>query len=207
MKNQNIVAQSIAGAIKAAKPKRTVLLSSIAAHQSAGTGPIIATLQLERAVTGLSGVTALRAGYFLNNWLAVKGAYLQGAQLPSFLPKSQPLAMVSTDDIGDTAVSLLLQPETPPAVVELSGPVDHHAEEIAAILSQILGKSIETLHLPTDAVVPAFVEVGVPEELAQLYQEMYVGLKTGVVVWENPTNGESRRGSDSAEAFFKRHLL
>jgi len=181
-----------------------VLLSSIGAQHASGTGPIVVCHHLEKQLAGVAGVTALRAAYFLNNWLMVKEAIVAG-QLPSFFPEGKAFPMVSTQDIGDAAVELLTQATPAAPVVELAGPRELRVAEVAEVLEQRLKHKVEALALPTSGVVDAFTAAGVPKELAALYQELYEGVASGIVAREGQSK-ELLRGTDPVENFFARTL-
>jgi uncharacterized protein YbjT (DUF2867 family) len=60
---------SLAQAVRESGLPRTVVLSSIGAHRSAGTGPILGSHGMEQALAGHPGVTFLRVAWFVENWL------------------------------------------------------------------------------------------------------------------------------------------
>ena len=195
LKHQRKVADSIALALRATNVPRVVLLSSIAAQQKEGTGPILSVHYLEQVTEGIAGLTYLRAAYFQQNWLGVLGAAQEKQVLPSFLPPSRAVPMVATDDIGTTAAELLLQKEAPPRIVQLAGPSDHTSVEVAGEFAAALGHSVTALDLPVEQVTSTFVEFGVPEEMARLYQEMYTGMQSGIFGWQSGlpvTRGKTR---------------
>ncbi len=82
-KNGRDLAASFKAAITESGVKHVVLLSSIGAHLSSGTGPIMSLRVIEHALTGLKAhVTFLRAGYFMENFLGS----LQPMQAQGVLP-------------------------------------------------------------------------------------------------------------------------
>ncbi|WP_439629432.1 NmrA family NAD(P)-binding protein [Shinella sp.] len=132
---------ALAEAARRAHLPRAVVLSSIGAQHAAGTG-IIATLnRFEALLDGAAPATAfLRSGYFVETWSEVAGAALSEAVLPSFLDPAQKIAMVSTIDVGRTAAALLCEDWTGRRVVEIAGPQDWSAGDVAAAFALALGR-------------------------------------------------------------------
>ncbi len=189
------LARSIAAAVKTAKLPHVVLLSSVGAQHADGTGPIKALHTAEHllAATG-AAVTAVRASYFQENWGASLGALAQGI-LPTFIAKGFRYAQVATKDIGRTVASALVEGGTRGALtaIELAGPREYTAEEVAAAISTITGKTIPAVDAPLDAVVPTFTSFGLSTATALLYREMYEGIMNGRVAPE--AGNRSVRGS------------
>jgi uncharacterized protein YbjT (DUF2867 family) len=178
-------AETIARAVEKSHVKHVVFLSSVGAQHDAGTGPIRTVAYAERALAKTPAKTTfLRASYFLENWAGVLGAAAQGT-LPTFVPPDLVFPMVTTKDIGLVAAKALLEPPSGKTeIIELAGPRDYSSRDIAAVLSKILGKTVEVQAAPLDAVVPTFKSFGVSEEMAGLYREMYEGIAKGLVVFE-----------------------
>ena len=180
--------------MKTAKLPHVVLLSSVGAQHADGNGPIKALHYAEHqlAATG-AAVTAVRASYFQENWGASLGALAQGI-LPTFIAKGLRYAQVATKDIGRTVASALVEGGTPGlTAIELAGPRDYTAEDVAAAISTITGKTIPAVDAPLDAVVPTFTSFGLSTATALLYREMYEGIMNGRVAPEAGTR--SVRGS------------
>lgn len=187
--HQAKIAASIASALARAQLPRVVLLSSVGAEHPDGTGPIVTCHRLEQACANLPGVTFLRAAYFQENWLAVAAPVKTAGILPNFLAPDRSMAMVATADIGRTAASLLLQ-ETPPArVVGLAGPEDLTPRQVAQAMTDLRGTPVELQTFPIAQVVPTFTQTGVPQELAELFQELYQAANDGRLTFDTPQRG------------------
>jgi uncharacterized protein YbjT (DUF2867 family) len=177
---------SLASVIRAANLPHVVLLSSVGAQHPDGTGPIKGLHRAEHdfAATG-AALTAVRASYFQENWGASLGALAQGI-LPTFVRKDLRFPQVATADIGRTVAAALVEggARGSKRVIELAGPRDYSAEDVAAELSQLTGKPVTATEAPLDAVVPTFTSFGMSAAIAELYREMYEGIISGLVAHE-----------------------
>ena len=183
--------------LAAEKVPHVVLLSSIGAHQPAGTGPIASTRNAEQQLRA-SGLPAtfVRAAYFVENWSAVLGAARGDGVLPSFIRADQRIPQVGTLDIGKTIAQALLDGPRGVRVIELSGPSDVSPNDVAAALARVLGKPVKVVEAPLEAVVPTFTSFGASEDIAKLFREMYEGIARGTVA---PEPGEHVRGTTPLE--------
>ena len=180
-------------AVKAGLP-HLVLLSSIGAQIPKGTGPIAALHHAERSFEKLGiATTFVRASYFLENYGGVLAPAKKDGVMPSFLPADRTHGVVTTTDIGRTAAQTLLDGARGRRVIELSGPVDVTPADVAAALSELLGRTVTVVEAPLDAVVPTFMSFGMSQQVAELYREMYDGFLKGGIAWEG--TGERVRGS------------
>lgn len=189
--------QALATAIRASRVPHVVLLSSIGAQHATGTGPIRAlhVAEQEIAKTG-TALTALRPAYFQENWGSSLGMLAQGV-LPAFVPVDLAFPQVATRDIGRTAAAALVE-GIPAAgktqIIELSGPRDYSAADVAAALTSITGRTVAAQSGPLEAVVPTFTSFGISAPMAELYREMYEGIINGRVAHEGGT-ARALRGS------------
>jgi uncharacterized protein YbjT (DUF2867 family) len=189
-------AETLAQAVTDSAVPNIVFLSSIGAQHPDGTG-IIATLnEGERALGATSAnLTFLRAAYFMENWgMGLQSAIKDGV-LPSFIPESQKIPMVSVRDIGRTAAKYLADSSTGRRVVELAGPEEYSPADVAAALGRLLNKQVNVAFAPDSAIIPALTSMGVPQELAELFHGMYVGIANGRVSWDaqgaTPVRGDT----------------
>jgi uncharacterized protein YbjT (DUF2867 family) len=188
--------ENAARALAAAGVPHLVLLSSIGAHQPAGTGPILSLRAAEQVFSQVPDLarTFLRPSSFLENWASVLPVARAQGVLPTFLPAGLKIPQIAAADIGRAAARALLDPpargET--RVVDLVGAVDADANDIAAAVSEVLGKPVTAVEQPLDAVVPTFTSLGISAHLAGLYREMYEGIANGTVAY--PADAQPVRG-------------
>jgi uncharacterized protein YbjT (DUF2867 family) len=191
------IGKNLAAAIKVAKLPHVVLLSSIGAQLPDGTGPIKALHHVERELVATgAAVTAVRACFFQENWGMSFGALAQNI-LPTFVPKALAYPQVSTRDIGRTVAAALVEGGQPGLqVIELEGPREYNAFDVAELVSELTGKTVTATDAPLEAVVPTFTGLGVGAASAELYREMYAGIASGHIRYEG---GMARHVKGSVE--------
>lgn len=193
--------KALVEAVAASGVPHVVLLSSVAAQHVDGTGPIKGLYPVEAALRELPGTKAsfLRAASFMENLQSSFGQLEQGV-FPTFLPAGRGHPMIASVDIGQVAASLLVEgpPASSPRIVELGGDPIPPAD-VAATLSEVLGRPIQVAAGPVAAMAGALSGYGIPADIAGLYQEMTEGLISGHVAFE----GGHRRalGSTSLATF------
>jgi uncharacterized protein YbjT (DUF2867 family) len=177
--------QNIANVIARTEVKHVVLLSSIASQQESGTGPILSTRHAEQQLRA-AGVpsTFVRAGYFIENWASVLPVAKRDGVLPTFFPAEQRIPMVATGDIGEVAAQALLDGPQGVRVIELSGPVDASPTDVAQAVSGLVGRSVQVVEAPLDAVVPTFTSFGMSADFAGLFRELYACIRSQRFAWE-----------------------
>jgi uncharacterized protein YbjT (DUF2867 family) len=191
--------QSIVTAVKRARLKNTVFLSSMGAHRDKHTGLVHALYDAEQKFKNAQiPVTVLRAAYFYENWIPALGAVHDKSALPTFLKPKRSIPMVSVKDVARVAVDLLLNPADSSRVVELSGPRDYSAQDIIDILEQIMGKRLDILPFSEGGWEEVWGEEELPAEMNDLFQETYVGLNNNKITFSGK-NVETLQGTVTLE--------
>jgi len=170
-----------------------VVLSSIGAQHASGTG-VIATLNLiEALLDGVAPAVAfLRPGYFVETWSEVAEAAVSSGVLPTFLDPARTIPMVSVIDVGRAAAQLLCEDWSGKRIVELGGPEDWSAGNVAAAFAAVLARPVAPAFIPPEGRAAILAEAGVQREVATALLGMYDGLASGRVAREEGT--EQRRG-------------
>jgi uncharacterized protein YbjT (DUF2867 family) len=199
LKDSAKLLEGVIAAAKLAGISHIVFLSSVGAQHTDGTGPIVALHAGEQTLLQ-SGIpsTFVRAASFVESWRDVLPVARQDGVLPSFLPAARAVPMVSTVDVGRAAAKALLEGPRGRRVLELSGPVDVTPNNVAEVVSAILGRSVRLLEQPLDAAVATFTAFGASPDVARLLREMYEGLGNGKVAWE-VSGAEQVRGKVTLE--------
>jgi uncharacterized protein YbjT (DUF2867 family) len=179
---QRTTADAIAGAVKASGVPYVVVLSSVGADLASGNGPIKGLHYVENALRATGAkMTAVRAASFQENVANVLGAAKGAGVYPSFVPSADyPVPMVATKDIGALVVKSLLSPPDKSEVVDLTGPA-YSSRQVAEKLGAALGKPLKVVDIPQAGYVGALVQGGMPQPLAEIMAEMYVGFGTGAI--------------------------
>ncbi|MEV5828791.1 NAD(P)H-binding protein [Spirillospora sp. NPDC052242] len=175
------LADSIAAAVAESEVPHVVLLSSIAADQAAGTGPIRWLHHLETRLreTGVR-LSAIRPCHFQEKVETVLGAVVGEGVYPVFGETADaPTPMIATRDIGEVAAEALLAPPSRSEVVDLDGPA-YSEQDVADRLAALLGRPLQVVTIPRDGWVDAMTESGLPvpfaHELAAMYDAEHRGL-------------------------------
>ena len=196
------VGAALAEAARNSSLPKLVLLSSVGAQHASGTG-IIATLnRMESALATAAPATAfLRSGYFVETWGEVAAAATTAFCRASSSPDLK-IPMVSTIDVGAAAARLMREHWSGHRIVELGGPAECSAADVAAAFGAALGRPVAAELVPRAARVPMLIEAGVGPEVAEALAGMYDGLASGRVAREPGT--EHWRGSTPLAAAVER---
>ncbi len=180
-------AKKVVEGVRASGVKNVVLLSSVGAQHAAGTGPIVTTHRFEELLRGqVPSVTLLRAAYFLDNWAGMMGVAKSQGVLPHFGDTAFKFHQVAATDIGAAAAKALLHPADGTRVVELAGREDWSADDVAAVLSSLLGRAVKAVGAPVEGARAGLLAAGMPAGMAELYAEMYAGMGKGLMAFEHP---------------------
>jgi uncharacterized protein YbjT (DUF2867 family) len=184
---------ALAEAVRRAALPKLVALSSIGAQHATGTGVIAMLNTLEKHLADVApSTTFLRPGYFIETWGEVAPAVIADGMLPSFLEPLQKIPMVSTIDVGRMAARLLAGDFSGRRIVELSGPQDWSARDVAAAFGRVLGRPVEPAFVPPEARAGVLAQEGVPPDVADALLGMYDGIASGRV--EHDDDAEHHRG-------------
>ncbi|MBI3897113.1 MAG: NmrA family NAD(P)-binding protein [Gammaproteobacteria bacterium] len=197
VKGRATTSDLLSSVIARAKPRRVVFLSSYASYN-------FGELYAEEKIGPMAGVTFLRASYFMNNWGGVLAAAKTEGVLPTFLRPDRKVPTVWADDIGVTAAQLLMAAAAPDKMVEFTGPQEYSADDVAEVLSSILGKKVKPVALPNDAVVPTFTGMGISHDFSELFRRFYADIDSGKVKWQHPQS--VMRGQTTIESALRRML-
>lgn len=196
---------ALADAAKRARLPKAVILSSIGAQHASGTGVIATLNRFEALLDKVAPATAfLRSGYFVETWSEVVKAVLTESVLPTFLEPSQKIPMVSTIDVGRAAASVLCEEWTGKRVVELSGPQDRSAGDVASAFTEVLGRPVVPVLVPPERRTALLAEDGVPAEVAAALLGMFEGIAKGLFTQQN--DSEHRRGTISLTTAIERFI-
>ena len=168
-------------AVQANAIPHTVLLSSLGAHLTEGTGPILGLHDAERSFArATQGLTKLRPAYFMENYLFQLDSIRSMNSI--FMPMSGDitLAMIATADIAERAARIITgAAPAQPTTVSLHGPRDYSLTECAEIISREIGKEVQHIQVTPAQAKEAFSGMGLSEGAADTMLEMYAGFQAG----------------------------
>jgi uncharacterized protein YbjT (DUF2867 family) len=180
---QNRLGKAAATAIRANKIPRVVNLSSIGADLDSGVGPINGLHDVETLLDEVAThITHLQPGFFFENLLWQIDSIRNFGTISLPLLGQHRYPMIATRDIGRVAAARLAsQGWTGRTVSELHGPADLSFDEVAAILSRILGRTITFVTCDREQARQAMIQNAVSENAADLMLEMYEAVDTGTL--------------------------
>jgi len=110
--HSNRVSDAIAAAVQKAGIKNVVVLSSVGAELSSGTGPVVGLHNLEQKLNqiGNANILYLRCAYFMENTLPQVAAIRQMGSAAGPLRPDLKIPMIATRDIANVASDILLHP-------------------------------------------------------------------------------------------------
>jgi uncharacterized protein YbjT (DUF2867 family) len=177
------VSDALRSAIEKNGIKYAVVLSSVGADKSQGTGPVMSLHSLEKKLEGVPGLNALflRAGYFMENLLPQAGVIQSMGIMSGPVREDLPVPMIATRDIGAYAAEALLKLDfVRKSTHELQGPRDVTYLEAAKIVGAAIGKQDLTYILaPAAQLKPVLMQIGMSPNMADLLLEMADALNSG----------------------------
>ena len=172
------LARSAAKAVQTNNIARVVNLSSVGAHLDTGLGPISGLHTVEKLLDETTtNIVHLRPDYFMENYFH----QLEPLQTQSniFLPLSgeQSFRQIATYDIAQVAADLLLDTSWQGrSIVGLQGAANISFDEAAAIISELLGKTITHKQISYEQFGDALIAQGATPDVAFQYSQMWKGL-------------------------------
>lgn len=132
------------------------------------------------AASGLAGWTVLRNHwYFENLFLFLPPAIASEKWYAADGGKGS--ADIARSDLALAAATVLAGTETGKKTYTLSGPKSLTKAEIAAAVSAAIGKPIEVVQIPLEALVQGMTQAGLPEPLARIFASFDTNTEAGRV--------------------------
>lgn len=180
---QERVSNASTEALAKADIRHVVVLSSIGADKSSGTGPVVGLQSFEQKLNSLpaANVLCLRAGYFMENTLPQAAVIRALGSVAGPLRPDLKLPMIATRDIGAAAAEALLRREfRGKQTRELLGQRDLDYREVAAIIGKAIGKpSLGYVEPPEPQMRTSMMQMGMSASMVDLLLEMTRALNSG----------------------------
>jgi uncharacterized protein YbjT (DUF2867 family) len=191
--------ESLAGALEEARPNRVLAISDYGAHVREDIGmPTMFRFFEERLRQLEIPKVFLRSAEHMQGWGPLIPVAVATGIVPSFHdPVDMEFPTISASDLGLIAADLLLHPNagTNLQVVHAEGPRRYSANDVAAALSQLLGRKVTAQAVPRSQWQENF-ERFLSESAAKLLVDLYDAHNTGGFVDVEP-NGDVRFGATS----------
>ena len=184
---QRRVVNTLGDAIEAAGVGHVVLLSSIGAHHSAGTGPIVGVHEFEQRLSEIPGLNALflRAGFFMQNVLMGLASIKATGTYGSPMPAEAAAPMIAASDIGTYAgIRLAHLDFSGKSAVHLLGPRGLSQTEVVETLSKAIGKPVRYAQVSLDEVEKGMRQGGLSPSVVSVFMEMNRAAGQGLVAPE-----------------------
>lgn len=197
--------KNYAEALKRTGVKRAVMLSSVGAASPVENGPIKGLHHIEKLYQEMENTsfTFLRAGYFYTNFFndipLIKNAGIIGGNYP----ENTEIPVVHPTDIAKAAAEELVKNETGKNIRYIVSD-----SRKASDFAKVLGTSVEKPELPwvefsDEDSLNGMLQAGLPQDMAELYVEMGLGMKTGTVQKDFIEHGSPVNGNVKLEDFAK----
>ncbi|MFQ5598496.1 MAG: NAD(P)H-binding protein [Nitrospiria bacterium] len=186
---------------------RVVLLSAIGAHLTERTGPILGLRDAELSLMQSDAhLTCLRAGYFMENFLTAVGSIQQANAIYLPVSGSAKTSFIATRDIAAAAATVLADPAwSGKRVIELHGPADLSFDEVAANISEAIGRVVKHVQVTAEQAVEAMCDMGLGKDYAEQLAELHRSIDEGRL---KPEQGRSADIAPSTTfAQFAREIL
>ena len=192
---QNHIGQAIANAITKARVRNVVFLSSIGAHLSEKTGPIVGLYDQEQRLNKLEGVDILhlRPTLFMENFFNNIGTIKNMGANGSPIRGDISIPMIATQDIGRYAAERLSKLDFSGHIAqELHGQRDLTMTEATSILGKAIGRDdLGYVQFPYEDAEKAMTQMGISPDGARTYVEMAKGFNEGIIIGVEPRSPEN----------------
>ncbi|KAL6799288.1 hypothetical protein GGI42DRAFT_327338 [Trichoderma sp. SZMC 28013] len=190
--------ESLASALEEARPKRVLAISDYGAHITNDIGMPTLCRTFEERLSKLDcHKVFLRSAEHMQGWGRAIPRAIESGTLPSFHdPLDMVFPTVSAPDVGVIAADVLLRPASGKLVeiIHAEGPRRYSANDVAAVLSQLLGRIINAEVVPRSQWKGAFESVMSPS-LAELLIKANDAQNEGGLVDVEPDAKEVRYGT------------
>lgn len=173
-----------AEAFKSQGVKRVVVVSALGrgTPMAAHAGLVTATLAMDDLIanTGVH-LRALNMPSFMDNWITQAGAIKTQGMLFSPLSADRKFPTVATRDIAAVAARYLRDKSwTGQEEVPVLGPEDLTMNEVAATISEVIGKPVGFKQIPMEAFKQRLASFGMSTAVIEAYADMMAAKNEGI---------------------------
>lgn len=181
------MAQNVKDAVeRAGSVRRLVLLSSLGAEYTHGTGELLTNHVAEQCLggTAVPEVAFIRCSYFMENWTLFDRDNLVGAD-PFFTtlitPPDWKIPMIAVDDIGAIVAETLTAAvalDHSPCAFELHGPSDYSSLNVQGAFAEALGRPVRMKCIEKD-MIEEYLRPVLPPKSLHLWVDMTLSILPG----------------------------
>jgi len=129
--------------------------------------------------------TLLRNNLYADLWLQSLPAAVASGQLVDARGTGA-VAWVTREDCARAAAAALIETTTGRRAHDITGPTAVTSAEVAAMVSQLVGRPVRHVSVSVDALVAGMVEHGLPEPVARVYAAFDVAIARGELAAASP---------------------
>ncbi|GGM90885.1 nucleoside-diphosphate sugar epimerase [Dyadobacter beijingensis] len=145
----NDILTNYRAALIASGIQKIVGLSSMGAQHREGTGNLVMSYMLEHAFDRMDLTRVfIRPAYYFSNWENYLDTAKESGVLPTFFPVDLKIPMICPFDVGHFAAEVLLSDDADNTIYELYGPAAYSSEDVAGVLTKVLGKKVKAQQIP-----------------------------------------------------------
>ncbi|MBW6420574.1 NAD(P)H-binding protein [Rhizobium sp. XQZ8] len=189
--------ESLVVALRQAGSRRVLAISDYGAHVTHDIGMPSMFHTFEARLGELDGhKLLLRSSEHMEGWARVIPAAVASGMLPVFHdPVDRAFPMISAADLGPIAAELLLRPieRRDVEVVHAEGPRRYSPTDVAATVSQLLGRPVSASPVPRAQWRESFERILSPSG-AELLTKLYGAHSEGGLIDIEPNAGDVRHG-------------
>jgi uncharacterized protein YbjT (DUF2867 family) len=183
--HQQRIGKALIAAIRNAKVKNIVALSSIGADLTKETGIVLGLHDFEEEINKLQGVNVriLRCGYFMENLYAQIPVIQQMNMMGSPVKPDLKFPIVATRDIADVAAKRLSALNFSGISIEyVLGPKDLNFKEVASVIGRTIRKpDLKYIQFPEQDAVKGMMQGGLSKSNADALVEFSRAMNKGEV--------------------------
>ncbi|RYZ85265.1 MAG: NmrA family transcriptional regulator, partial [Proteobacteria bacterium] len=168
-------------AINEQKIKRVVFISGTGLGFDKKAGAVYSSSLVETMLEAtLASVRTVHAGTFMENLLHAVGTIKGKSEIYNLVPPDTKYCWVATKDIADASVKLLLDKSwTGKGSVAVLGPEDISFNDIAAKMSEKLGRPIKYVQSPAEVLKKTYMQYGASDAAAQSVVDIHESVGRG----------------------------
>lgn len=190
--------ESLVIALGKARPKRILAISDYGAHVAHDIGMPTMFHAFEQRLAELDGhKLLLRSAEHMEGWARVIPAAVASGMLPVFHdPVDRAIPMISAHDLGPIAADLLMRAASPKdlEVIHAEGPRRYSPLDVAAAVSELLGKPVSVSPVPRAHWQASFERI-LSASAAELLTKLYGAHSEGGLIDIEPSSSDVRHGT------------